>query len=251
MTGLILAAGIGERLNKNMDQYVCKPLQKVNGLPLIVYSLKLLENTDVEKVIIVVGKYSEEIRAEIGDSFGKMKVEYEIQQEQKGLVNAIVSGCRNCDDDVTVLLADELFVGAKPAECLKYFEDNSVDFLATYTVEKDEEKIKSNFSFRLFEDGSPYDFIEKPPFAVNDMKGTGVCVFSSRCIDKLKEKYDESLNIPDTLCDFFNMLTEENMNGAAFEFADIEVNVNTPDDLERAKRLIEKTLSNEEQTQKL
>ncbi|MBQ7653653.1 MAG: NTP transferase domain-containing protein [Clostridia bacterium] len=239
MTGLILAAGLGERLHSSKDYGLCKPLQKVSDIPLISYSLELLEKTDVEDVIIVVGKYYEQIRSEIGDSFGKMKIRYELQQEQKGLVNAIVCGCRNCEDDVLVLLADELFVEAKIDECLSVFSDDSLDFVCTYTIEDDEEKIKANFSFRTDENGIPYDFVEKPTETVNDMKGTGVCLFSRESIKKVKQKYDEESNTPNTLCDFFNMLLEEKMTGKAFNFAKAEINVNTQADLSLAKSMFE------------
>lgn len=236
---MILAAGVGKRLNGKSDNRICKPLQQVGGVPLIVYSLRLLEKAGIEKAIVVVGKFYNEIRDEIGDRFGNMNVEYRIQHEQKGLVNAILSGCMELEDDVTVLLADELFVNAKMSDCIKEFRDKSLDFIVTYVIENDPEKIKANFSLNITNDGTPYGFVEKPTEVVNDMKGTGVCFFSAESIALLKQKYDKKSNVPNTLCDFFNLLNQEKMNGRAFEFADVEVNVNTPEDLKNAKRMFE------------
>lgn len=239
MTGLILAAGLGERLANGKANSICKPLQNVNGIPLIAYSLGLLEKTGINKAIIVVGKHYDEITKRIGNRFGNMLIEYETQKEQKGLVNAILSGSKNCDDDVIVLLADELFVKPKTSECIELFNNHSLDYIATYVEENDPEKIKANFSIQTNELGKPCKFVEKPTETVNSMKGTGVCVFSRESIRKLKSEYDEEKNVPNTLCDFFNLLNKEKINGMVFEFADIEINVNTLDDLKRARALFE------------
>ena len=72
---IILVAGRGTRLKPLTDK-VHKCLTKVNDTPILFNALRHLQNNGVREVILVVGYLGEQIRREVGQKFGKIKVSY-------------------------------------------------------------------------------------------------------------------------------------------------------------------------------
>ncbi len=71
VTGIVLAAGSGKRMNSSIQ----KQFLEVNGKPLIYYALKAFENSCVDQVILVTGEESVEYcRQEIVGYYGFSKV---------------------------------------------------------------------------------------------------------------------------------------------------------------------------------
>ena len=88
MVGVILAAGNGTRLN---IENCCKPLLKINDIPLIEYSLNNLVKLGINNAYIVAGKHLNLIKDNIGNNYKGVRIFYVYQAEQKGLINAFVS----------------------------------------------------------------------------------------------------------------------------------------------------------------
>lgn len=75
MQAVILAAGIGKRL-RPITETIPKCLVSVNGKPMIVNSLELLESRGIREAIIVVGHLKEQVYEALGHSFGEIKISY-------------------------------------------------------------------------------------------------------------------------------------------------------------------------------
>ncbi|MBN2137842.1 MAG: phosphocholine cytidylyltransferase family protein [Sedimentisphaerales bacterium] len=75
MQAVILAAGYGKRLQPITNR-IPKCLVPVNGKPLLVRSLELLDVRGVDNVVIVVGHMKEKVYEAIGHQFGNMKISY-------------------------------------------------------------------------------------------------------------------------------------------------------------------------------
>jgi len=88
MKAVILAAGRGKRL-KEATEPVNKSMLKFNGRHLIEYSLETARLSRVDEIIIVVGYRAEDIVNRFGIKYENIKVRYVIQEEQRGLVNAL------------------------------------------------------------------------------------------------------------------------------------------------------------------
>lgn len=102
------------------------------------------------------------------------------------------------------------------------------------TYEADHQKIIANYSVKLDEKMHIKSCAEKPEHSINDIKGTGFCVFGKQCLCLLKDIYDTRNNTPNNLCDFVNLLMTKKYTGIVFEVADTEFNINTATDLARA-----------------
>ena len=238
MIGLILAAGEGKRLNDDLPEKTVKSLVKINNKSLIEYSLKNCSDVGVERVIIVVSDSNREaILSEIGEEFCGMQIIYCVQESPCGLVNAIMSSSEYLNDSVMLQLSDEIFIQPKISECIKDFDSGS-DFVVTYVYENDAEKIRNNFSVSFDDDENIVCCTEKPRDIINNLKGTGLCVFSAECIDFLKQIYNPIDNSPDNLCDYINLLIESKKTGKLFCIAEEEININTAKELNYIQKMI-------------
>jgi len=237
MVGVILAGGDGVRLRESSGKDCCKSLEKVAGVSLIEYALKNLVVLGIEKAVIVVGKQGELIKKALGLCYEGVALTYVNQAEQKGLINAFVQALKETEGRKVVLqLADEIFAGFRADEVQKQIADkNNRSFYCGITREKDPDKIRANYSVEL--DGAEViKCVEKPVEIINDIKGTGFCVFSAEAVRILEDIYDKKNNSPKDLCDFMNLLTANDKKGDAFCVAEKEFNINTLSDLEEAER---------------
>ena len=221
MVGMILAAGGGTRF---AEGGCCKPLLPVNGKPLIAYSLDNLTALGVSEIMIVVGKYGEEIRKAVGSTYCDIPVRYTVQPQPKGIMNAVYLAGEHLNSEAVALqLSDEIFIAPRLREIEKI---KDADFLCGYTVPENPQIIRENYA--LFCEGDRIlSAVEKPKEIVNEKKGTGFCVFSAECLALLHAKYTAETSVGD-LCDFMNMLVENGRKGIAVHIAAEEINVNDP-----------------------
>ena len=86
---IVLAAGKGSRMNSNIP----KPLHIIKGKSLV-YTIveKLYNNNRIDRIIVVVGDFANQIILNLGDF--NDKIDYVIQKEQLGTGHA-VKCCKN------------------------------------------------------------------------------------------------------------------------------------------------------------
>lgn len=235
MVGIILAAGDGKRLKSSSNDDRCKPLTEVNEKSLITYALDNLVQLEVDTAYIVVGKEGDLIKTAVGNEYKGISLHYVNQQEQNGLMNALLEALNvmNCDETVVLQLSDEIFIDLKADSIKKTIENNEFDFYCGITYEEDTEKIKNNFSVETDNESVLIKCIEKPQVVTNNMKGTGFTVFSPKTLEIIKSH----IELKD-LCDSFNYLTETGYRGLALNIAKREFNINTIEDLEEAESFL-------------
>ena len=72
---IILAAGLGSRL-KPLTDTVPKCLTEVNGKPILLQTLELLEKNGIKETVIVIGYLGQKIADKFGNKYGNMKLTY-------------------------------------------------------------------------------------------------------------------------------------------------------------------------------
>ena len=237
MVGVILAAGDGRRLKNSKHENCCKPLIKINEKSLITYSLDNLLLLNVQKAYIVIGKEGNLIKEFLGDEYEGIKLHYVYQQEQKGLMNALVQALKVIDDNKAVILqlSDEVFLNLN-TESIRYeLENEKFDFCCGITLEDNPEKIRNNFSVESDNESLLIKCKEKPQVVTNNIKGTGFSLFSGKTQKIIKEMYESDPDKLCDLCDSFNYLTASGHRGTVFFVAEKEFNINTVDDLTEAE----------------
>lgn len=233
MVGVILAAGDGKRLKESRQEDCCKPLIKIKGKRLIEYALDNLVELEADKAYIVVGKEGNLIKKILGDQYNGLELFYVVQPEQLGLINAFTYAINiiGCSETVVLQLSDEIFVGLEIEKIKNCIKDGAYDFYCGVTFEEDPEKIKKNFSVDVYDEGIIRKCVEKPTNIVNNIKGTGFCVFNSEALKLLNNKKDKEVELLHDLCDYINYMIVKGNKGLAFCIARKEFNINTFADL--------------------
>jgi len=91
--GIILAAGIGSRLNVLTQKEVIKPLAEVDDLSLLVHTIRSLEVAECAKVVIVLGYKAKEIQEQVLARYnGPVKLEFAVNEHYR-LQNGISVLC--------------------------------------------------------------------------------------------------------------------------------------------------------------
>lgn len=237
MIGVILAAGDGTRLKMSTGQDICKALRKINDKHLIEFALNNLIELEITEAFIVVGKQGALIKETIGEKYKSLNVHYVHQQEQKGLVNALVQALNviECDEPLILQLSDEIFVNINTEAIKNSFTTEDVDFYCGVTPEENPEKIKNNFSVETDSDSLLIKCTEKPQVVTNNIKGTGFSIFSGKTQKIIKEVHGLSPDELTDLCDCFNYLVACGYKGLVFSVAEKEFNINTVLDLTEAE----------------
>lgn len=94
-SAIILAGGEGTRFNQGKPSPKPKVLYRVNGKPMISYSLNLLKKIGINEVVIVVGYKGEEIKQALG-----RKYKYALQEKPLGTGDAVSKGLGKISEDV-------------------------------------------------------------------------------------------------------------------------------------------------------
>lgn len=82
---VVLAAGKGTRMNNGDSSPVPKVMFEIKGKPVIRYSVDLIKNAGIEKVVLIVGYMKEMV-----EDFFDGEVEYAVQEEQLGTGHAVM-----------------------------------------------------------------------------------------------------------------------------------------------------------------
>lgn len=106
VNAIILSAGKGKRMNSD----VSKQYLKINDKPLIYYTIKEFEESNVDEIIIVVGKGDEEfLKKEIIEKYNISKVN-RIVVGGNERYDSVINGLKDLKEDELVLIHD----GARP-----------------------------------------------------------------------------------------------------------------------------------------
>lgn len=114
MQVVILAAGRGTRFGE-MTRNCPKPLLKINGRPILAYTLDALPDT-VSEIIIVVRYLGDQIREFVGHAWQGIPVKYVEQGEMQGTLGALCSARGQLTGTFLVLNADDIYDTAELAQ---------------------------------------------------------------------------------------------------------------------------------------
>lgn len=119
MQAVILAAGESSRLWPLNRKHKC--LLKVMGKPLIWYTIKSLEESGVKDIIVIQGS-QKDVEGDLKNYDFKASVEYVVQEEPKGMGNALFLAKNLVKDDFLVVNPYHFEIGETLKEALAEFK---------------------------------------------------------------------------------------------------------------------------------
>lgn len=235
LKALILAAGRGRRLGeKTSSQNKC--MLRLNGKPVIEYGLDCASVTDVGEIVIVVGHGAEDIINAYGNLYKGKPVKYVIQYDPQGLVHAIESSEDAIGkDDFMLLLGDEILVNPKHRLMSEKFKNENLFGICGIVIEKDRVRISKTYNLIQDEQNRIFRLIEKPRKPMNDLMGTGNCIFKNEIFSYIPQTPINQQRKEKELPDLIQCAIDEGKIVKSFFICDRYFNINSEEDLEEAK----------------
>jgi len=237
MKAVILAAGRGKRL-KEATEPTNKSMLKFQGRHLIEYSLETARLSQVNEIIIVVGYRATDIVNQFGIQYENIKIRYVIQEQQKGLVNALEYTRKALNgDDFILLLADEILIHPNPMEMIETFQKEKLFVMCGVTQVEDRSQISKTYTVICNEDDNRiYRLIEKPRNPFNNIMGTGNCIFKNEIFDYVPYTPINYMRKEKELPDLIQCTIDDGNPVKLFYINAQYVNINTPEDISIAEK---------------
>lgn len=131
MECIILAGGLGTRLQGILEAETPKCLAPINGRPFLEYLLRYLENQQCSRVILALGHHHHTVLEWLKTKAFFFRVEWSIEKEPLGTGGAIRKAALMCrDKDVLVLNGDTMFDVNLPELMARHQETKAAATLA-------------------------------------------------------------------------------------------------------------------------
>lgn len=234
MKALVLAGGRGSRLTGVTDERN-KCMCLFEGRHIIEYNLDNAVSAGVDEIVIVVGYKAESIVNVYGNSYRGVPVRYVIQWERRGLVHAIeCAEAQIAGSDFILLLADEILIDPRHQAMVEEFRDPSVFGLCGTVHVEDLSLIRKTYAVITDErSGRIHRLVEKPRTPLNDIQGTGNCVFRNEVFAYIQHTPINQQRQEKELPDLIQCAVDDGKIVRAFVIASWYTNINTSEELAR------------------
>ena len=235
MKALILAGGRGKRFAQ-ISQEQNKCMLKVADKPQIEYSFECALRTNIDEIVVVVGYKAEDIINTYGNKYKTKAIKYVIQNEQKGLVHAIECAKETLGgEDFMLMLGDELMVNPRHKEMMENFEKENLFGICGIVIVEDTDLIKKTYSVVQGKDDRIYRLIEKPSRIMNNIMGTGNCIFRNKILGYIEKTPINQKRQEKELPDLIQCTIDDGQAVKSFVICDRYLNVNSETELKAAE----------------
>ena len=221
---LVLAAGEGSRLRECGEP---KPLVQVAGMPLIGRVLRSLKEVGVGKVWIAIGYEGDIIRKNIGDNYGGIEIKYvNVKDWKKGNLYSFLAAQGIFKHKFLLCMGDHIF----DPEIAKKLINSRFDSAVVLAIEK----VSEEHTKVLEKEGAILD-IGKKVNQSNVSIDTGLFLCSPKVFEYAKQAVEEGGS---ELSDCIRIAGRKGDARVVDVSGLFWVDVDTKENLERAKRLI-------------
>ena len=240
MYGVVPAAGTGTRLRPLTDE-TPKGLVSVGNRPLLDHVFDRLLEAGVDELIVIVGYQLDTLIDYYGDAYRGLPITYVHQRDQLGLGHAVARCEAVVSGPFVVCNGDNLFQRPQRA-ALERARDEDVDAVLVSEEVSREQATKTGV---IETDGSRVDttggrrverVVEKPDKPPSRLSTTGWHVLSEEIFDALA-LLRPSDHGEYELSDAVSLLAQAGASVETVPLSGWRVNINTPEDVDRAERL--------------
>ncbi len=241
MKALILAGGKGTRLEE-ISRDKNKNILEIYGKTLLEYNLDHAIEANVKEIIIVLYYKPKETIKRIGKEYKGTKITYVIEKKGEGIVKAIENAKEAIGkSDFILMLGDEVIIEADIKGMLKKFRKEELFVVCGVINEKDKSSIKKTYSIMVNKEGRVFRLIEKPRFPINNLKGTGHCIFRNEILGCVNRTPINMYRNQKELVDLIQVAVDDGKKVKIHIISDKYVNVNTFEDLSLTEDIVKKS----------
>ncbi|MCC6347927.1 MAG: nucleotidyltransferase family protein, partial [Nitrospirales bacterium] len=154
-----------------------------------------------------------------------------------GLVSAIETAHPDLDgEDFFLFLGDEIILNGRYDEMLDTFYREDAFVVCGVLHQGDPEQIRKTYALIQSESGVVYRLIEKPERAVNDIMGTGNCIFRNGILSYIPRVPLHHIRNEKELPDLIQCAIDDGRRVKSFFISEYYINVNTKTELESMER---------------
>ena len=232
MDAVIPAAGRGSRLG-GLTADRPKGLVEVAGRPLLAHVFETAIEAGADELVVIVGYEAAQIVDRFGDAFAGVPITYVHQRERLGLGHAVLQAAPHVDGTFLLVNGDNIFSGSvapavaavEEADAALAVEEVSPEVAATTGVIETDER------------GRVTGIVEKPDDPPSTLVTTG-CYVLPADIFHACALLQPSAEGEYQLSEAVGLLVRAGYEVETVRLGE-RVNVNTPDDVERANNLVE------------
>jgi len=233
MQALVPAAGRGTRLG-SLTERRPKGLVAIAGRPLLAHVFETAIEAGVDELIVVIGYEGAQIVDQFGGSFADVPITYVHQREQLGLGHAVLQAEPHVGGDFLLLNGDNVFADSV-APAVERVQHDEVD--AVLAVEDVSEEVAQTTGVLTMDAGQVTDVVEKPESPPSTTVTTG-CYALPEDVFHACALLQPSAEGEYQLSEAVGLLVQAGYVNETVSLGE-RVNVNTPEDIERAAALLE------------
>lgn len=233
MQGVVFAAGRGVRLKPITDE-IPKCMVSVKGKPILERIMEKMVKVGVEEIELVVGYKKDIVEEHFGPEFSGVKINYFVQEEQKGTAHALSLVEEQIKDKFLVTNSDVLTIERNYKKLVETDEFEKVDGLVLARTVKDPWR----FGVLKTDAKKILDIIEKPSPGEepSDLISTGVYRFKKDFFESVHETQLSSRGEYELVDSIKNYISK----GKLVEYKPCEgtcIDIATQEDLEKANEM--------------
>lgn len=231
ITGVILSAGLGSRI-KPLSFDTPKPLLPICNKPIMQYQIEAMASIGVKKIVVVVGYLKEKIMEYFGDGSGlDVQIRYIEQEKALGIAHAVGQLEGHIEGPFLLFLGDIFTIHRDLTEIVRTFYRKKSAIVLVVKRERNPEFIKRNFAIQMTRSGVVKRVIEKPRYAINDLKGCGIYLFDMPIFDAIRRTPRTALRDEYEITNSIQILIEDGYKVHIADVVEWDMNVTVPEDL--------------------
>src|SRR4030042_2551723 len=229
--GVILAAGIGERI-KPLSLSIPKPLLPVCNKPIMQDQIEEMERIGIKDIIIVVGHLKNKIREYFKDGrkLG-VKISYVEQRQMLGIAHACWQIERYIQKPFLLWLGDIFFIPKNINLMLKIYQEKEASCVLAVKKEQDYQLLKKNFAVLVDEKSIVSRVVEKPRYFHSHLKGCGIYLFDLNIFDAIRRTPRTAMRDEYEITNSIQILIEDGLSVYPAEVIEWDMNITYATDL--------------------
>jgi len=215
-----------------LTDYKPKPLVGVDGRPILERCFDVLVGLNVDNLVVVVGYEADEITQRYGDEYNGTPIAYAHQDEREGLAHALLQAEPYVENDFLLAHGDNVFAPSAHGDLREVARS---DAEATLLVKEVSDEEARNTAVVVTHDDRVVDIVERADDP-SPTSPSSVSTLSPSIFDACR-RTEPSERGEHVLGDALSLLAET-CDVRAVRLDGERVNVNRPEDVEKAERML-------------